>query len=272
MSPRAALESVADRVWSGIVWVIAFFSLALLIVPSLIIVVISLDTRSFIGFPPAGLTLDWYSAVLANRTIMSAAGVSLQVALLVTGLAVALGVPAAYALVRTTSPLKAAASTFATLPLMTPGVVIGLALLFTGSYFGFYSSIGLLVCGLLVFCAPMVLRVVSGRASALDPSLEEASANLGATEGQTFRLVTLPQLATAIVAAAALVFIEAFDNIAIALFTAPVRGRPLSVELYSLVQFDATPLVAAIASAEILLAFVVVGVVSWAVGLEKIAR
>jgi putative spermidine/putrescine transport system permease protein len=272
VSLRAVLGTIADRAWWALVWLLALFSLALLIVPSLIILAISLDTRSFIGFPPAGLTLDWYSAMFANRTIMSAAGVSLQVALLVTGLALALGVPAAYALVRAASPLKAAASTFATLPLMTPGVVIGLALLFTGSYLGFYSSIGLLVCGLLVFCAPMVIRVVSGRAAALDPSLEEASANLGASPGQTFRLVTLPQLATAIVAAAALVFIEAFDNIAIALFTAPVRGRPLSVELYSLVQFDATPLVAAIASAEILLAFVVVGVVSWAVGLERIAR
>ena len=82
--------------------------------------------------------------------------------------------------------------------------------------------------------------------------------------------VTLPQIAPGALAAAAFAFIEAFDNITVALFTASPRGRPLSVELYTLVQFDSSPIVAAISSLEILLALLMVFVIGRTIGLERI--
>src|SRR5262249_59730418 len=87
---------------------------------------------------------------------------------------------------------------------------------------------------------------------------EEGSGGRGAGRVETCLRMTLPQTRGAVFAAATVVFIEAFDNVTVALFTASARARPLSVELYYLVQYDSSPLVAAGAAFEILLAFPVV--------------
>ena len=84
--------------------------------------------------------------------------------------------------------------------------------------------------------------------------------------------MTLPQLASAIVAATAFTFIEAFDNVTVALFTSDVRGRPLPVELYYLVQYDSTPMIAAISALEIALAFVAMLVIARSIGLDRLGR
>ena len=84
--------------------------------------------------------------------------------------------------------------------------------------------------------------------------------------------MTLPQLAPAILAAAAFTFIEAFDNVTVALFTSDVRGRPLPVELYYLVQFDSSPAVAAVSALEIGLSLMVMVIIARTVGLERLGR
>ena len=130
----------------------------------------------------------------------------------------------------------------------------------------------MLVVALSVFCLPFVVRIVMARLAGLDPQLDEASANLGARPLETFARVTLPQLAPAILAAAAFTFIEAFDNVTVALFTSDVRGRPLPVELYYLVQFDSSPAIAAVSALEIGLSLVVMLIIASTVGLERLGR
>ena len=83
--------------------------------------------------------------------------------------------------------------------------------------------------------------------------------------------MTLPQTSGAVLARRPFVFIEAFDNVTVALFTASARARPLPVELYYLVQYD-SPAVAAVSAFEILLAFLVVAVASRTIGLERIGQ
>jgi putative spermidine/putrescine transport system permease protein len=84
--------------------------------------------------------------------------------------------------------------------------------------------------------------------------------------------VTLPQLGPALVAAAAFTFIEAFDNVTVALFTSDVRARPLPVELYYLVQYDSTPAIASVSALEIGLSFLIMIVIARTVGLERLGR
>ncbi len=264
--PRSASDLLGGAALVGL----AAFALVVLVGPSLVVVLISFDGREYIGFPPSSFSLRWYEALLGHRQIVDAALVSLRVALGTTALCLALGVPAAYAVVRGTFPGKAGLTAFLVSPQMMPGLVIGISVLFFGAYFAFRASHAMLVLSLAVFCVPFVVRVVMARLAGLDPALEEASANLGAGKLRTFRHVTLPQLLPGVLAAAALALIEAFDNVTIALFTAPTRGRPLPVELYYLVQYDSSPLVAAVSAFEILLAFLIVVAASRTVGLEKI--
>jgi len=121
-----------------------------------------------------------------------------------------------------------------------------------------------------VFCLPFAIRVAMARLSIMDSTLDEASASLGSSRLGTFFRITIPQMLPGIVAGGAFVFIEAFDNITVALFTASPRNRPLSVELYNLVQFDSSPIVAAISSLEILFAFLMMLVLARSIGLDKL--
>ncbi len=264
--PRSASDLLGGAALVGL----AAFALVLLVAPSLVVVLVSFDGRGYIGFPPSSFSLRWYRALFGHRQLIDAALVSLRVALDTTALCLALGVPAGCAVVRGRFPGKAGLAAFLLSPQMMPGLVIGISVLFFGAYFAFRASHAMLVLSLAVFCVPFVVRVVMARLAGLDPALEEASANLGAGKLRTFRHVTLPQLSPGILAAAALAFIEAFDNVTIALFTAPTRGRPLPVELYYLVQYDSSPLVAAVSALEILLAFLIVVAASRTIGLEKI--
>ena len=271
---RARLRgaSPGDAAGALLLGLLAAAALVLLVAPSLVVVLISFDAREYIGFPPERLSLRWYRALWLHSQLIDAAKVSLRVALDVTLAGAVLGLPAAYALVRGTFPGRTAAATFIVAPQMIPGLVIGVAVLFFGAYFAFHASHLMLVLSLTGFCLPFVVRIAMARLAGLDPALEEASAMLGASRLQTFVRVTLAQVIGAVVGAAAVVFIEAFDNVTVALFTASARARPLAVELYYLVQYDSSPLVAAVSAFEILLAFVVVAVAARTIGLERVGR
>jgi putative spermidine/putrescine transport system permease protein len=264
--------SAGDVAGAAVLVALALVAVAVLLGPLLVVVLISFDAREYIGFPPASLSLRWYASLWRHAQILDAAVVSVRAAADVTLACLALGVPAAYALVRGTFPGRTALGAFLVAPQMMPGLVIGVAVLFFGAYFAFRASYLMLVLSLTVFCLPFVVRVVMARLAGLDPALEEASATLGAGRPETFLRVTLPQMLGAVLGAAAVVFIEAFDNVTVALFTASPRARPLSVELYYLVQYDSSPLVAAVSACEIVLAFVAVAVASRTIGLEKIGR
>lgn len=271
---RATRRSVplADRIGKAVLIAVTAFSVLLLVAPSLIVIAISFEPRAYISFPPSGFTLRWYQAVLDNRQLMDSIVVSLRTGLLVMLICLAIGVPAAFASVRGTFPGKPGVNAFLLSPQMMPGMVIGIASLFFGAYVSFRSSNAMLVLSLSVFCLPFVIRITMARLAGLDARLDEASANLGAGALETFARVTLPQLAPALLAAGAFTFIEAFDNVTVALFTSDVRGRPLPVELYYLVQFDSSPVIAAISALEIMLSFLAMLLIAKTVGLDRLGR
>ena len=275
MTPSSSPGPAPSTKWVDAIGLAVFalvtgFSLLLLVAPSLIVIAVSFEPRAYISFPPSGFSLKWYWSVFENRQLTDSVQVSLMVSLWVAILCLALGVPAAFAAVRGTFPAKAGLNAFLLAPQMMPGMVIGIATLFFGAYIAFRASNTMLVLALSVFCLPFVIRITMARLADLDPRLDEASANLGAGKIETFVRVTLPQLGPALLAAAAFTFIEAFDNVTVALFTSDVRGRPLPVELYYLVQNDSTPAIAAISAIEIGLSFLVMLILGKTVGLERL--
>ena len=228
--PRSATEWLAGAV----LYLLSGLSLLLLVGPSLVVIGISFTEKLYISFPPEGFTLRWYEEVFDRDQLIDSAFVSLRIALWVTAITLVLGVSCAFSLVRGRYPGPHRAVRVHGLP--PDDARHGdreIAMLFFGSSFGFYQSDLMVILALAVFCLPFVVRVVMARLEVLDPTLEEASANLGASRVQTFVRITLPRIAPAALAAAAFAFIEAFDNLTVALFTASPRGRPLSVELYN---------------------------------------
>ena len=130
------------------------------------------------------------------------------------------------------------------------------------SMLGASPSLPLMVVSHVVFTLPFLIRLTMARMERTNATLEEASENLGANRWQTFRYVLFPQLWPGIAAGAGFSFLNSFDNLTISLFTAPVRQRPLPIELFYMTRFDLDPRVAAVASLEFVAALVVVALIS----------
>jgi putative spermidine/putrescine transport system permease protein len=261
---------LADALGIGAIVGVAILSLILLVAPSLIVVIISFDTRAFVSFPPQGFTLDWYAQVFEQTELVDGMWTSFKVGVTVTALCILLGVPTALVCARGRFRGTTALSVFVMVPHMVPGIVLGVAVLFAGALVGVQPSIGLQSISIAVFVLAVMVRTVTSRLQRLDPALEEAAANLGATPFQSLRTVTFPLLTPAILAGAVFTFVEGFDNLSVAIFTHGFRDRPLPVELLALVQHTSSPLVAAVSGVQIVLAILALVAVAKSVGLDNV--
>jgi putative spermidine/putrescine transport system permease protein len=255
---RPARRKWLDGAGAALLIALAGIGLLSLVLPTLIVVIESFDTRQFIAFPPEGFSLDRYRSVIHSSFLIQAAELSLVCSIATVTLDLLLGIPAAIALVRGTFRGKAAITAFLLAPIMLPGIVIGISILIFYSALGATQSLPLMVLSHVVFTLPFVLRLTMARMERTNQTLEEAAENLGANSWQTFRHILLPQLWPGIIAGAGFAFLNSFDNLTISLFTAPVRERPLPIELFYMTRFDLDPRVSAIAAIEFVFAFLLV--------------
>ncbi|WP_417480603.1 ABC transporter permease [Maricaulis maris] len=265
-------SGLLDRIGLWIIGAIAVFAMVLLFLPSLVVLIISFDTRRYVSFPPEGFTFDWYRQVFQHEAVVEGMLNSLQVGVTVTLLCILLGVPTALVCARGAFRGVGALSVFVMIPHMVPGIVLGIAVLFAGAYVKVGPSITLQSVSITVYVLAVMVRTVTSRLQRLDPQLDEAAANLGATPFQTLRSVTLPLLMPAILAGAVFTFVEGFDNISVAIFTHGFHQRPLPVELITLVTQTNTPLVAAVSGVQIVLAVGALWVISRTIGLDKVSQ
>jgi len=243
-----------DLIGAVLLGVLATVGIAGLVIPTLIVAVTSFDTQEFIGFPPRGFSLARYREMFQSSVILRSAQISAVTSAFTVMIGAVLGVPAAIALVRGEFRGKALVTAFLLSPIMLPGIVIGVAMLVFSSALGLRLSLPLLVLSHVVFTLPFVVRLTMARMERIDRQLEDAARNLGAREWQVFRHVLLPQLWPGIAAGAAFAFLISFDNLSVSLFMAPVRQRPLPIELFYLMRFDLDPVVAAVAALQFLIA------------------
>lgn len=195
--------------------------LALLYVPLLLVVVNSFNTSQALTWPPSGLTTQWWQRAATNSGAQDAVLTSLLVAACATVMALLLGTLLALALQRYSFFGKSAVNLLVVLPIALPGVVTGIALAnaFT-SILGVSLGFLTLVVAHVTFCIVTVFNNVQARLRRLGGSLEEASADLGGGLWTTFRLVTFPQLRSALLAGGLLAFALSFDEIIVTTFAA----------------------------------------------------
>ncbi len=171
-------------------------------------------------FPPPGLTTQWFAVALEREDVWAAIGLSVQVALLATLIAIVLGTLAAGALARSQFFGREAISLLLILPIALPGVVTGIALRSAYHTLEIPFSFWTIVIGHATFCVVVVYNNAVARLRRISPSLLEASADLGANAFQTLRYVLLPQLGSALLAGALLAFALSFDEVIVTTFTA----------------------------------------------------
>lgn len=230
---KLSLESLSVSVAFGILTAIA---VVFLISPTLIVLLTSVTASASLKFPPDGLSLRWYQALLGADQMQSAALTSLIVALATTAISVVLGLGAALALTRGRSPLLKFADALFFSPLVLPALAFGFAALIFISKLGFRPSIPLLVLGHVIVCVPFVLRTTIAALSQLDPALLDASYSLGASWWRSFYKITLPLTARGIAAGAFLAFMASFDNVPVSLFLADERTEVLPIHLWQQIE------------------------------------
>ncbi|WP_347566389.1 ABC transporter permease [Scytonema sp. UIC 10036] len=188
-----------------------------------------------------GFTLDWYNRLFNDERILSALQNSLIVALSAVGISAVLGTLMAVGLGRYRFPGKTLYRGISYLPLIIPDIAIAVATLVFLAAFAIPLSIWTIVAAHVVFCLAYISLVVSSRLTNLDPHLEEAALDLGATPVQAFIKVLLPQLMPGIIAGCLLAFILSLDDFIIASFTAGSGSNTLPIEIFSRIRTGVKP-------------------------------
>ena len=235
-------------------WLIPFVGLVYigLLAPLVVVVAISFGPSPTFAFPPTGLTLHWFAAFFASASFVGAFfRVSLVVGLLAAAIAVMIGTAAAVGIVRFRFFGREALETFFLSPLLVPQILLGAALYLFYARLALQATIWTLLAGHLVICTPYVIRCVTAGLVGMDPRLEEAAMSLGATRAQAFFKVTLPLLRPSLLSGAVFAFIISFSDINLALFLAGPHSTSLPVQIFSAIQWQADPTIAAASTLQI---------------------
>jgi ABC-type spermidine/putrescine transport system permease subunit II len=241
VSRHGSLTRLSFSVWAMLIYLFLFAPIAVL-------VAFSFNANKYGTFPFTGWTLDWYRQVFGDYQIKDALYTSLEVAVEVTVISTVVGTAAAFPLVRSNLPFRSGIRIGMTLPIMIPGLLIGVSLLILmTSVFHFQLSPQTAVIGQAVYTTPFVVLLVAARLQGFDPALERAASDLGANTLNRLRHVVLPLIMPAILAGALFAFTLSLDEFIITLFL--IGGHnTLPIYIYTQVKFGITPEVNALAS------------------------
>jgi putative spermidine/putrescine transport system permease protein len=248
---------LADTVGFVIARLLLVASLGLLLLPLVLVCI-----QSFNDVPQAtaagfkGFTLKWYYAVLFNGAYADAFWVSVQLATVSVLVAIALALPAAFALARFPFKGRSVLMTFWMLPLSLPHVAIGVGML------------KLLQIYLIV--PPFAITLLTTSVMQLDRSQEEAAASLGADPFRMFFLITLPGLAPGLFAASLVGFLLSFGEVTVTSFLTTARLTTLPVRIYAESTFSLEPTAHAISAVLIVFTVMALILVGRLVRLDKL--
>lgn len=237
--PRGLLRSVG-RVYVGLV---LFFLYA----PILVMALMSFNASEFYAFP-LNFTLDWYRKLGSNVDIISSAWRSLWIAVATTVIATVLGTAASLALFRYDFPGKRILQALLFPPIAIPWLIIGTAMLIFFFWVGIGRGTPAVILGHVALALPYVIVVVSARIQTFDPQLEEAARSLGASQWEVTRYVTLPWIASGVVAGALFAFAVSFDQFVVSYFLAEPGDQTLPVVIYTAIRKGFTPEINAIST------------------------
>jgi spermidine/putrescine transport system permease protein len=243
----------------------AVLTYAFLFAPIVILIIFSFNVsrRNFVWL---GFTTDWYPKLFANQDLLDALGVTMQVAIIAVIGSTILGSLLGLGLARLHFRGAGATETLLLLPMVTPEIIMGISLLiFFSQLFAQNGSLAQISIAHITFCISYVAVTVRARAVNLDPRLEEAARDLGASARGAFWHVTLPLIAPAVAAGAMLAFALSFDDLVVTAFNAGVGSTTLPIFIYSSIKFGVTPQINAIST--IIVAVVSIALfIAWRLG------
>jgi spermidine/putrescine transport system permease protein len=226
--------------WAGFVFLFFYLPIAILVLYSF--------NQSKLNIVWTGFTLDWYGALWSDSVLVRTLKNSVIVASATTVLSVVLGTAAGWLLYRYRYRGGALLETLVFLPMIVPEVILGVSLLILFVTIGLQLGYTTIVISHVTFCFPFVMAAVQARLAGLDPALEEAALDLGATPLQAFTKVLVPYLMPAIVSGALMAFTLSLDELIVTYFTASAGTRTLPLEIFGRVKKGLDPSLNAIST------------------------
>ena len=241
--------------WLGGGWTALVF--AFLYLPIVLLVVFSFNqTKS--GFHWEGFTLKWYHELFHNQVLLQAFGNSLLIGLASTALATVLGTLGAWMLYRYRFSIHRTLEAFIFVPMIMPEILMGVSLLVLFVILNFHLGYLTVMIAHVTFTFPFVLVGMQARLQGMDPSLEEAAMDLGATPWQAFCRVILPYLMPAIASGALLAFSLSLDDYIVTVFVTGAESQTLPLKVYGMVRVGLNPQLNALSALGIVLTMILV--------------
>lgn len=237
--------------------VLACLVYAYLVVPSLVVMPISLSEAGDFTLDRARLSLNLFRQFFASEAWIAALWNSLQVATTASTLATLIGLPAAYAFARGRFYGRSTVQMLVISPMFVPVIVIALGLYFLAAATGVQGRFATLVLAHTMYGLPFVVMLVLSGMTQVDPALEKAAMLMGASPLRVFAQVVLPQLKISIFAGFLFAFLASFDEVVIAWFLNGPTTITLPVKMYSSIMWENTPVIAAVSTMLTLLSFAV---------------
>jgi spermidine/putrescine transport system permease protein len=243
--------------WLG-VYVLAY--LFFLYLPISLIPLFSFNDSIQAAFPLKGFTSHWYETLFGNSALSGALYNSLSIGVTAAAGATLCGITISYMDLYGRSPLAATISAIARLPILIPGVIIGISLLIFVNLAGFGPSRIAIVLGHILVGLPTTVVVMRSRFAAIPKSIPEAALDLGASDWTTFTRVMLPLAAPAVLSAFMLAFLTSFDEFIVAFFLAGTHPT-LPIFIWSQLRFPRSlPSVMALGTVILTTSFVIAGI------------
>ncbi|HHU17903.1 MAG: ABC transporter permease [Anaerovoracaceae bacterium] len=239
------------------------FALIYLYTPIVVLMVMSFNSSRY-NQMPFDFSFKWYQDLFQNNVLIQAAINSIWIAAVTGVICVILATLLVLGSQALSGRLKNSVQTFMLMPLTIPWLIIGLSILLMIRALDFEKNLFFVLAGHTVISLPYSVLVLQARMQSMDPALEEASASLGANVMTTFRRITLPVLAPAMVAGGFLSFMISFDNFVLSYFLMPSGFSTLPIEIQSSIKFGFTPEINAVSTIIIgisLLCLAIVGLI-----------
>jgi spermidine/putrescine transport system permease protein len=239
-----------------------------LYLPIGVLVVYSFN-RSRLNVVWEGFTLDWYRQLWSNEPLLAALQHSLWIAGVATLVSLVLGTAGAWLVHRYRFIGHRFIHGLVSLPVIMPEIIIGISLLSFFSALSIPLGFTTVIIAHVTFCFPFVLIAVQARLQGLDPALEEAALDLGATPLGAFWHVILPALKPALLAGGLMAFTLSLDEFVVTFFTSSARSATLPLRIYGLARVGLNPMLNALST---LLIIVTVGAAVFSSRLRQFAN
>jgi putative spermidine/putrescine transport system permease protein len=243
---RVGLE-ILSKVRLPLLVLASGITLALLVLPFVVVIPLAFSDAAYLSFPPPGYSLRWFSRFFGNTQWLSALGFSAKTASIAALVAVIVGVPAAFALVRHKFVGRVPAYLILISPLIVPHVIMAVAFFFSVAGTSIVGSAAAFVLSYTIIATPYVIVIFAAGLKRFDRSLEQAAISLGGHPLTAFRTITMPLLMPSLASALVFAFITGFDDVVYGLFVSGPSATPLPIRMWDDIRLEISPQIAVVA-------------------------